>query len=172
MNASLPADLVQATNVELLATQWPVVRAVWGSSMFGAFASVGADGAPHVTPIGSVYLHPTEPRGYYHPIFSTRLRKNLQERACFELLFVDGRATRWLTALIRGRFNGPLAVRLSGHAVGSRRAATEEEAERWQRRVRAVRWTRGYDLLWKDVRFVQEIAFDAAVPVRFGAMSR
>jgi len=36
--------------------------------------------------------------------------------------------------------------------------------------VAPLRWTRGYQLLWKDVRFVQELEFDELVPVRLGAM--
>jgi hypothetical protein len=153
-----------------LAAHWGEIRAVWKATQFGAFATVGPDGAPQVAPIGSVYLHPSEPRGYYHPVLTARFRKALVEDQRFELLFVDTRASRWLMGLLRGRFDRLVAARLKGHALGPRRPTTQQEAERWQRMVRAVRWTRGYDLLWKDVRFVQELAFDAMIPVRFGAM--
>lgn len=117
-----------------------------------------------------MYLHPTQPRGYYHPIFAARLQKTLGAGQRFELMFVDTRALTWLTALVRGNFEHLAAVRLGGHALGPRRAANAEEVERWHRHVRAVCWTRGFDLLWKDVRFVQEITFDKLTPVRFGRM--
>jgi hypothetical protein len=136
----------------------------------GAFATLGPDGSPQITPIGSVYLDPVEPKGYYHPIFTSRLRRNLGENGRFELLYVNLGAWTWLQALTRGRFDQLVAVRLRGSAVGGRRAASNEEVERWQRQVRAVRWTRGYELLWKDVEYTQELSFDGYVPVRFGAM--
>ena len=149
--------------------RWPEIRRLWQATGFGAFATSGPEG-PQVTPIGSVYLHPTEPRGYYHPIFAARLQRALTHDQRFELMFVDPGALTWLTALVRGRFDRLVAARLKGHAVGVRRPATEQEVELWRRRVRAVRWTRGHDLLWREVRFVQELSFDALIPVRFGAM--
>jgi hypothetical protein len=152
-----------------LVARWPEIRRLWKSTVFGAFATVGPDG-PQVTPIGSVHLHPTEPRGYYHPILAARLQKTLTHDQRFELLFVDSRALPWLSALVRGRFDRLVAARLKGHAVGPRRPVTTDEAALWHRQVRAVKWTRGYELLWKDVRFVQELSFDALIPVRFGAM--
>jgi hypothetical protein len=152
-----------------LSARWPEIRRLWKSTQFGAFATFGPEG-PQVTPIGSVYLHKTEPRGYYHPIFAARLMKTLTQDPRFELLFVDTGTLPWLTALVRGRFDRLVAARLKGHAVGPRRRATEQEVALWNRRVRPVRWTRGYDLLWKDVRFVQELSFDTLIPVRFGAL--
>jgi hypothetical protein len=152
-----------------LMARWPEIRRLSRSTLFGSFATLGPDG-PQVTPIGSVYLHPSEPRGYYHPILTARLPKALAHDQRFELLFVDSDTLPWLKALLRGRFDHLVAARLKGHAVGPRRHVTEQEAALWQKRVRAVRWTRGYDLLWKDVRFVQELSFDALIPVRFGAM--
>lgn len=153
-----------------LQSEWPRIRAVWRSTQFGAFASVAPDGSPQVTPIGSVFLHPSEPRGYFHPIFTARLPKSLKTSSRFELLFVDGRLQSWAPALIRGRFDDFVAVRLRGHAIGPRRASTDEEIARWDRRLRGVRWTRGYELLWKHAGLTQEIAFDEFVPVRFGKM--
>lgn len=152
-----------------LVGRWPEVRKLWESSLFGAFATLGPDG-PQVTPIASLYLHKTEPRGYYHPIFAARLMKTLTYEPRFELLFVDTSLLHWITGLVRGRFDRLVAGRLKGHAVGPRRHATEEELARWQRRVRAARLTRAYDLLWKDVRFVQELRFDALIPVRLGTI--
>jgi len=152
-----------------LSARWPEIRRLWKSTQFGAFATLGPDG-PQVTPIGSVYLHPTEPRGYYHPIFAARLAKTLTHDPRFELLFVDTGTVAWISALVRGRFDRLVAARLRGRAVGPRRHATEQEVALWHQRVRPVRWTRGYELLWKDVRFVQELRFDALIPVRFGAM--
>jgi hypothetical protein len=154
---------------DLLRAAWPEIYDLSKATMFGAFATVTPDGAPHVTPIGSVVLHPDEPRGYYHPKFTAKLPRALDAGGRFELLFVDPRLRRWLPGLVRGRLDRLVAARLSGSAL-PRREATEEEATRWQRRVRLVSWTRGYELLWREMRFVQELRFDALVPIRFGAM--
>lgn len=170
MNAHASVASNQAQSVAELTAQWPVIRKVWKSAMFGAFATVGADGWPSITPIGSVYLHPTEPRGYYHPVLTVRMPKHFVEQPRFELLFVSVNPAKWLSGLVRGRFDAPIAVRLRGRAMGPRRAINAEEAARWERMTRAVRWTRGYELLWKDVRFVQELTFERQVPVRLGAM--
>jgi hypothetical protein len=152
-----------------LGARWPEIRRLWKAARFGAFATSGPDG-PQITPIGSLYLHPSEPRGFYHPIFAARLAKTLTHDARFELLFVEPSAGPWISGLLRGRFDRLVAARLKGHALGPRRRATEQEVALWNRRVRMLRWTPAYDLLWKDVRFVQELSFDALIPVRFGAM--
>lgn len=167
MQASTVTE-VCAPQAELIA-RWAEVRKLWKSTAFGAFATAGPEG-PQVTPIGSIYLHEAEPRGYFHPVFANRLRKALSAEQRFELLLVSNSPSQWLAGLLRGRFERMVAVRLKGRAHGPRRAATPEEIARWHKRVSAVRWTRGHDLLWKDVRFVQELSFDALVPVRFGAL--
>jgi hypothetical protein len=151
-----------------LQATWPEIYELSKHTLFGAFATVTSEGAPHVTPIGSIVLHRSEPRGYY-PKFTANLRRRLDEGGRFELLFVDTRVTRWLPALVRGCFAQLVAARLSGFAL-PRREATEEEARRWRERVRPVSWTRGYELLWKEMRFVQELRFDGIAPIRFGGM--
>jgi hypothetical protein len=164
------ANFSDRDGLAALRSAWPELYALSKSTLFGAFATVTPEGAPHVTPIGSIVLHRSEPRGYYHPKFTAKLRRTLDAGGRFELLFVDTRLRRWLPALVRGRFDQLVAARLSGVAL-PRREATEEEAQRWRRRVRAVSWTRGYDLLWKEMRFVQELHFERLVPIRFGGMA-
>jgi predicted pyridoxine 5'-phosphate oxidase superfamily flavin-nucleotide-binding protein len=116
--AAASTAIVEASSS--LRSAWPHIRAVWNAMPIGAFATVGADGSPQVTPIGSVYLDPNEPKGYYHPIFASRLRRNLGNEGRFELLFLDLRARTWLPALIRGRFNTWVASRLAEqHVAGA-----------------------------------------------------
>ncbi len=152
-----------------LRTAWPAIYELSKSVMFGAFATVTAEGEPHVTPIGSIVLARDEPRGYYHPKFTGRLPRVLDRGGRFQLLLVDGSVSHWLGPLLRGRFDRLVAARLSGHAL-PRRESTDDEAARWQRRVRGVRWTRGYQLMWREMPFVQELRFDGFVPIRFGPM--
>ncbi len=155
---------------ESLLESWPAVRSVWKRSFAGVFATVASDGTPRVTPVGSVWLHPTEPRGYYHPRFVAGLPKNLAATGRFQLLFLDTSPLSWLKPLVVGRFDQLVAARLSGCVVGERREARGEECNRFRRRVRAVSWTRGHALLWQDMAHVQELSFDDVLPIRFGRM--
>lgn len=153
-----------------LAAQWPAIRKVWRSAPVGFFATVDEDGGPRVTPIGSVYLERDAPRGYFLPKFTRRMRSNLRDGGRFQLLFVQTGPWPWLKGLVRGAFETPIAVRLKGRAVGRPRKSTDEEIARFRRLVRPVSWTKGHDLLWKDMGLTQELHFDAADPIQFGAM--
>ena len=145
-------------------------RASFRSSFHYAIATVGRGGEPHVTPIGSLVLG--EPgRGFYFEQFTRQLPANLltDQRVC--VLAVNSSRWFWLRSLFGGRFARPPAVRLYGTA-GELRPATTGEIERWQRRVRPVRWSRGHALIWRDMRKVRDIRFDRIEPVRIGAMTR
>jgi hypothetical protein len=61
-------------------------------------------------------------------------------------------------------------MRLRGHA-GPRRPATEEEQERWQRKVRRLRFTKGHALLWSSMTYARDLRFDAYDPIRLGTMT-
>jgi hypothetical protein len=61
-------------------------------------------------------------------------------------------------------------MRLRGHA-GARRLATEEEQDRWQRKVRRLRFTKGHGLLWGGMTHARDLCFDAFDPIRLGAMT-
>lgn len=157
-----------------IVTAWPTIyalaRQTFPSSLHFAFATVNADGTPHVTPIGSLMLCPGEPKGIYFEIFTTHMPRNLaaQQRIC--VLAVHNSRWFWLTSLLRGRFSTPPAVRLLG-TVGPRREASTVELARWQRRIAHLGWLKGSRILWGQLRFVREIAFDTYEPVWLGAMT-
>ena len=157
-------------------TDWPdwsthrrtVGRAV-RSSLHCVIATTGPDGTPHVTPIGSVVL--TEPgRGIYLEIFASRLGRNLDHDPRFCLLAVDSSKGFWLESLVRGRFTKPPGIRLTGTA-GPRREATEQEQARFRRQVAPLRMTRGHRILWTRGDRARDLYFDAAIPLRLGAMT-
>ena len=83
---------------------------------------------------------------------------------------MDGSPGTWLRALVKGRFSTPPGIRLRGHA-GERRPATPEEQERWQHRVRRLRWTKGHALLWSQMTHARDLRFEAFEPIRLGAMT-
>ncbi len=140
------------------------------SSLHCSIATVGPDGAPHVTPIGSVML--TEPgRGIFFDIFTSRLTRHLDDDPRVCVMAVDSRLRFWLASLMRGRFADLPALRLIGTA-GPRRAATPDEQERWLRRVRSVRRLKGHGLLWGNLSHVRDLTFHTALPVDVGVMTR
>jgi uncharacterized protein len=87
------------------------------------------------------------------------------------ILAVRSSACFWLSALVRGRFQTPPAVRLNG-VVGARREAKAEETARIRRRFRRLRFTRGYRLLWAQMSTVREIDIISAEPILLGPMTR
>jgi hypothetical protein len=148
---------------------WEIIRRVlsdgFASSFHFAVASLGEDGAPHVTPIGSVVLGPPG-QGLWIEEYASGLSRRLERdpRVCVMAL----NAGRWnlLKALWRGEVREPFGVRLHG-TVGARRDATERELARFRRRVHPLRFLRGHDLLWgKHLRSVREVVFDGFEPVR------
>jgi hypothetical protein len=157
-----------------LEQHWPAIRRVFAAarrtSSHFAIASVNADGTPHVTPIGSVFL--TEPgRGFYFELFTRGLPQNIQHNQRICVMAVNSGKLFWLRALFNGRFPEPPAIRLLGYA-GERRKATAAEQARWQQLVAPTRFLKGYDLLWRRTDYVRELFFDGYVPVRVGAMTK
>ena len=155
-------------------THWADVCAVVEKALktkgFCTVATVSPDGSPHLTPIGSLFLH--EPgKACYFEKFPARMRRNLEEDQRICILAVQGGFWSGLWSLFRGRYGIAPGVRLYGR-VGARRPATSEETRRWLERVKVFRGFKGYDLLWKDMSEVRDIAFDAFEPLHIGPMTR
>ncbi len=158
-------------NREALIEAWPRIVQVFRRTPYVSIASVNEDGSPHVSPIGSVLLDYREPKGVFLQRFTTALPKNLDREERVTLMAVDAGAGLWLRGLFQGRFSKPPGVRLSGRATGSR-PSTEAERARFHRRVKAVRWLKGHDLLWGDLSMARELQFDSFKPVILGAMTK
>lgn len=143
-----------------------VLRDSFRSSFHFSVASVGADGKPHVTPIGSVLL--TEPgRGFFFEIFT----RPLPAGTAVSILGVNSSRRFWLASLFRGRFPHPPGLRLHGRIVGETRAATPEEQALFRRRVGWARWTKGYGLLWKRLERVRDLEIERSEWIRLGRMT-
>jgi hypothetical protein len=154
--------------------QWTELKRLAGStfstSLHFAVATVNSDGTPHVTPIGSLMLG-TPGEGYFFEVFADRLCANLDRGSQVSVLGVVSSSPLWLRALFSGRFSSPPAFRLIG-VGGAKRASTEEERKRWQRKVRFFRLLRGYELLWGNLDTVRELHFCAVEPVLLGPMTK
>jgi len=145
-------------------------RESFKSSFHYALATVGEEGEPHVTPIGSLILG--KPGiGFYFEKFPRRLPKNLSTNNQICVLAVNSSRWFWLKALIGGRFGNPPAVRLYGEA-SELRPATELEIALWQKRVRRVRFSKGHALIWREMSMVREIRFTRIEPVQIGRMTQ
>ena len=145
-------------------------RRAFRTSFHYAIATVGEDGAPHVTPIGSILLNDPG-QGIFFDIFSSRLSQNLDRDPRVCVMAVDSGKSFWLASLTRGRFTAPPALRLTGTA-GPRRPATPTEQQRWLRRVRPVHRLKGHQLLWGDLTHVRDLTFHTALPVQLGTMTK
>ncbi len=141
-----------------------------GSSMHYAVATVNEDGSPHVTPIGALFLRENR-TGFYFDEFPVNMSKNLERNPRVCILAVNSNPTFWQKSLLAGKFEAPPAVRLLG-SVGKKREGTKEEIAMWQNHVKLAQGTKGYDLMWKNMRMARDIYFDSFEPVLMGEMTQ
>lgn len=153
--------------------KWKIIKKLFMkaaySSMHYSIATINPDGMPHVTPIGSLFL--TRPfEGFYFEEYASGMKRNLENNGRVCVLAVNSNKIFWLKCVIKGKFTAPFSIRLLGTA-GARREATKRELELLDKIVGRLKWTRGYRLLWKDLKYVRDISFDSIEPVRAGKMS-
>jgi uncharacterized protein len=152
--------------------QWPQIRRVLlraqRSSVHCAVASVGPDGAPNVTPIGTVFLR-DDGTGYFFDQYSSQLARNLANNPRVCVMAVNVSRWFWLRSFLLGRFTSPPGLRLDGMA-GPLRPASPQELQAIAERVRPTRWLKGSRLLWSDFTQVRDLDFHAFRPVRYPHM--
>ncbi|KZN33803.1 pyridoxamine 5'-phosphate oxidase family protein [Pseudoalteromonas luteoviolacea] len=155
-------------------TDWPQIKQLFKQAFRSSFhysiASISEQGEPHLTPIGSVILGNVG-QGYYFEKFTQQLPRNLKEHERICVLAVNSSPWYWIKSLCRGEFGTYPAIRLYGTA-GVLRKATETEKARWHKRVRRLRFTRGYKLLWQNMEMIRELHFDRVEPIRVGRMTQ
>ena len=153
---------------------WKTIQAIFRdsqkSSKHFAVATVNQDGTPHVTPIGALFLR-DDNTGFYFDEFPVNMSKNIKRNQRVCILAVNSGILFWLKSLFTGKFSSPPSVRLMG-SVGEKREGTDEEIAMWQDHVKAAQRTKGYGLLWKNMRMVRDIHFDSFEPVQAGEMTR
>ena len=139
------------------------------SSMHCAIATVSREGEPHVTPIGSLFLTQTC-KGFYFEEYVVHMKRNIEHNQRVCVMALNSSKYFWLKALIRGRFNEPCSIRLMGIA-GVKRDATSQELKLFEKVTAPVKWTRGYKLLWGNLKTVRDIRFDSCELVQTGKMT-
>jgi hypothetical protein len=161
-------------SMELGEKQWTQIRKIFqdafNSSFHFAIATVSRDGAPHVTPIGSLMLQ-DDRKGFYFEEYVSNLSQNLQHNKRVCVMAVNSGKLALLKSFFLGRFIAPPGVRLMG-TVSERREATLQELELFQKRVKNYRMFKGYKRLWSRLKYVRDIHFDAYEPIRIGALTR
>ncbi len=146
------------------------IQAAMKSSHHLAFGSVAEDGSPHVTPIGSLILR-DDCSGYYFEEYARQMSINLKNNRRISILAVNSGFWFWIKSMYSGRFPNPPGIRLHG-MVGERRPATESEIAAWQYRVKGARRTKGYKLIWCNLKHVRDIQFDSYEIITAGKMTR
>ena len=153
----------------MTAQDWQAARKLVRQATHVAVATCGPDGQPHVTPIGSLSLHPHEPRGYGLEKVTAEMPRNLASDDRVQILAVRRSLWFWVKSLWRGKFAEPPSVRLTGTA-GPRRPLTAEELQRFRKRVRFLKPLKGHDLLWAQMGTARDITIDEITAVRLGRM--
>lgn len=156
-----------------IGSNWKQIQMVFEqsrSSMHYSVATVNADGSPHVTPIGALFLR-EDKTGFYFEEFPVSMSRNLERNPRVCILAVNSNPTFWQRSLVAGWFETPPAVRLMG-SVGKKREGTEEEIALWQDQVKLACGTKGHDILWKNMRMVRDISFVSFEPVLCGEMTQ
>ncbi len=135
-----------------------------------SFATVAEDGSPHVTPIGSLILR-DDCTGYYFEEYTKNMPANFKKNQQISILAVNSGLWFWIKSLYSGKFAISPGIRLHG-SVGDRRPAKESEIAAWQERVKRARKTKGYKIIWKNLRHVRDIRFDSFEFITAGKMTK
>jgi len=153
---------------------WETIQMVFqesrGSSTHYAVATVNADGSPHVTPIASLFLR-DDKTGFYLDEFPVNMSRNLELNPRVCIMAVNSDLKFSIKSFLAGKYEAPPAVRLMG-SVGKKREGTAKEIAMWQNHVKLARGTKGYDVMWKNMRMVRDIYFDSFEPVLMGEMTQ
>lgn len=146
-----------------------LVNSAFQTSLHVSVSSIGADGAPVVTPIGSLFL--LEPgRACYLELTATGLGRRLDADPRVSILVVDSGRLLWVRALLTRRFVRLPAVRLVGRAETGTRPATEVDWARFAHRVGALWHLPGGRKLWRRRGSVREVRIEGIEAVGLGAL--
>lgn len=151
---------------------WHAIKEIFthaqSSSMYCSIASVNEQGQPHITPIGTVFLRDKQ-TGYFFDSYTNQLAENVKTNPKVCVMAVNASKGFWLKSLLVGKFATIPAVRLYGE-IGELRLATAEEIAAVQKRISALRWTKGSKLIWSNFTHVRDIQFTEVHPIRYPRM--
>lgn len=159
--------------MDITESNWKAVTKLVTDSMKSTFCcgvgTVGADGAPHVTPIGSLVFTDVG-KGFYFEQMPVRIGTNIRHTPGICIMAVNSSRMYWLKFFLTGKFRELPGIRLYGTA-GEKRAATHEEQHLWKDKVKSFKKLKGYDVLWKDLNYGREVNFHSFEPVQCGRLT-
>jgi len=143
-------------------------RACLASSKHCSVATVDAEGNPHITPIGFIFLK-DDFTAYYFEEYSKSIPQNVSTNQNVCLMVVNSGFGYWLTSLFKGKFESAPGLRLYG-TVGELRQATAGEIDAYKKRVHSSRRLKGNHMLWQNLETVREITLTSFKPVTYPKM--
>jgi hypothetical protein len=146
------------------------IKSLFAKAMFTSVATVTEEGMPHVSPIGSVFLI-NKDKGFYFEKFTKNVPKNTEHTPYATLMSVNVSKWFWLKSLLKGQFKTPPAIRLLVK-LGELRQESDQEASVFKRKVSIFKWTKGYDLMWKEMAMIREFEIIDYKPVFIGKMTK
>jgi uncharacterized protein len=134
------------------------------------FTTAGADGTPHATPIGSLFL--TSPgHGFYFEKYPATLPMHYTTNPKLCILAMHFTMWGFLSGMVRGRFAALPGVRLHATA-GDLRESTQDEVRLFAHRVSKFKMFKGYKLLWSNMSRVRDLKIHSADPLTVGPMTK
>ena len=149
--------------------EWNAARKLINRSLSVTVCTVDSEGGPHATPIGSLMLHPSEPRGYWLEKYTTGMPRNLEEDNRIQILVTESGMVYWFKSLWKGAFASAPALRLKGTA-GPLRRATDSEINRFLKKVKYAKSLKGHGMLWTQMAMARDVSIEEILPVKVGKM--
>jgi hypothetical protein len=151
---------------------WHLIQKIFDagikSSKHCAIASVDRHGAPHVTPIGFIFLR-DDRTAFYFEQYTRALPDNFAHNKAVCLMVVNSGLRFWFQSLLVGKFSSHPGVRLHGE-VGDARPARPAELATLQERIGGARSLKGSKLIWSGLQTVRDIRITGVSAVRYPRM--
>lgn len=151
---------------------WDVIKTVFSEALSSnrhcTIGSVDANGNPHITPIGFVFLRDDKTL-YYFEQYSKNLPLNFKTNRNVCVSLVNSGAKFWLSSLAKGRFASFPGMRFYGE-VGDTRQAWPDELAGLRKRIGPLQYLKGGRLIWSGLETVREIRLTGVEPVRYPRM--
>jgi hypothetical protein len=144
------------------------IKSLIKNAFYCSISTITSDGNPHISPIGSVYLE-NEHGGYFIELFTKSMADKSGAKAC--IMAVNTSPLFWIKSLIKGKFISPPAIRLLV-TLGDQRKITNIEMERFQKKVKMFKWTKGHKLMWSKASYVRPFKVEKVIPVSIGKMTK
>jgi len=145
------------------------IKPLFSHAVFCSVATVSAEGMPHVTPIGSVVLK-DKSCGWFFQKFTKNIPLNAEHCEFATIMAVNDGKWFWLKSLFKGQFKNPPAMRMLVK-LGSLRPASEAESQKFKRRVRLFKYTKGHTMMWQDMADIREFEIIEYKPIYIGQMT-